>query len=228
MKNETKRNETKRTSVDIPSLSRNLATAIFERKMGCSFPGAYCPVASQSANATVFPSGSRNTNVRSKCEPPGRRADCGSRVRTKRRTSGRSSKASEAELKGLRRGVSGLKARDPGRRESPGEKVLKERRSPRQRGRVGTSVQQNAPWHPSAPPPRGRPPPRRRRRTPRRGSRTTARSGFCRCEGGERALGRGREGCEGREGWRGERGATFAARRVGGGRGRGSRTLFYS
>ena len=38
MKNETKRNETKRTSVDIPSLSRNLATAIFERKMGCSFP----------------------------------------------------------------------------------------------------------------------------------------------------------------------------------------------
>eukprot|EP00982_Pelagococcus_subviridis_P010306 30985-Pelagococcus_subviridis.AAC.3 len=114
--------------------------------MGCSFPGAYCPVASQSANATVFPSGSRNTNVRSKCEPPGRRADCGSRVRTKRRTSGRSSKASEAELKGLRRGVSGLKARDPGRRESPGEKVLKDRRSPRRRGRVGTGVRRtNAP-----------------------------------------------------------------------------------
>jgi len=32
---------------------------------------------------------------------------------------------------------------DPGRRETPG-KVLKERRSPRQRGRMGTSVQ-NAP-----------------------------------------------------------------------------------
>jgi hypothetical protein len=38
-----------------------------------------------------------------------------------------------------RRGVSGLKARDPGRRDAPG-KVLKDRRSPRQRGRMGTSV----------------------------------------------------------------------------------------
>eukprot|EP00982_Pelagococcus_subviridis_P015589 31412-Pelagococcus_subviridis.AAC.17 len=44
----------------------------------------------------------------------------------------------------MRRGVSGLKARDPGRRDAPG-KVLKDRRSPRQRGRTGTSVQQNAP-----------------------------------------------------------------------------------
>jgi hypothetical protein len=50
------------------------------------------------------------------------------------------------ELKGVRggverrRGVSGLKARDPGRRDAPGEKVLKERRSPRRRGRMGTSV----------------------------------------------------------------------------------------
>ena len=38
-----------------------------------------------------------------------------------------------------RRGVSGLKARDPGRRETTA-KVLKERRSPRERGRMGTSV----------------------------------------------------------------------------------------
>ena len=40
--------------------------------------------------------------------------------------------------------MSGLKARDPGRRETPG-KVLKDRRSPRRRGRMGTSVRQNAP-----------------------------------------------------------------------------------
>eukprot|EP00982_Pelagococcus_subviridis_P004533 29224-Pelagococcus_subviridis.AAC.2 len=39
-----------------------------------------------------------------------------------------------------RRGVSGLKAWDPGRRETPGEKVFKDRRSPRERGRMGTSV----------------------------------------------------------------------------------------
>eukprot|EP00982_Pelagococcus_subviridis_P007291 30536-Pelagococcus_subviridis.AAC.1 len=39
-----------------------------------------------------------------------------------------------------RRGVSGLKARDPGRRDAPGTKVLKNRRSPRRRGRMGTSV----------------------------------------------------------------------------------------
>ena len=32
-----------------------------------------------------------------------------------------------------------MKPRDPGRRDAPG-KVLKERRSPRQRGRMGTSV----------------------------------------------------------------------------------------
>ena len=50
-----------------------------------------------------------------------------------------------------RRGVSGLKARDA-RREPPG-KVLKDRRSPRERGRMGTSVNQNAPS------PRPRPPP---------------------------------------------------------------------
>eukprot|EP00982_Pelagococcus_subviridis_P007735 30719-Pelagococcus_subviridis.AAC.4 len=55
------------------------------------------------------------------------------------------------ELKGVRsgverrRGVSGLKARDPGRRETTGSKVLKKRRSPRRRGRMGTSVRQNAP-----------------------------------------------------------------------------------
>ena len=48
------------------------------------------------------------------------------------------------ELKGVRSGVErrrgrGLKARDPGRRDAPG-KVLKDRRSPRERGRMGTSV----------------------------------------------------------------------------------------
>ena len=49
------------------------------------------------------------------------------------------------ELKGVRsgverrRGVSGLKPWDPGRRETTG-KVLKDRRSPRERGRTGTSV----------------------------------------------------------------------------------------
>ena len=47
-----------------------------------------------------------------------------------------------------RRGASGLKpARDPdGRRDATGDKVLKKRRSPRRRGRMGTSVRnQNAP-----------------------------------------------------------------------------------
>ena len=48
------------------------------------------------------------------------------------------------ELKGVRSGVErrrgrGLKARG-GRRESPGSKVLKDQRSPRRRGRMGTSV----------------------------------------------------------------------------------------
>jgi hypothetical protein len=43
-----------------------------------------------------------------------------------------------------RRGVSGLKARDPGRRETIA-KVLKDRRPPRRRGRMGTSVKENAP-----------------------------------------------------------------------------------
>ena len=33
-----------------------------------------------------------------------------------------------------------MKARDPGRRETPGERVLKYRRPPRRRGRMGTSV----------------------------------------------------------------------------------------
>jgi len=37
-----------------------------------------------------------------------------------------------------------LKARDPGRRDAPG-RVLKDRRSPRERGRMGTSVNRNAP-----------------------------------------------------------------------------------
>ena len=52
-----------------------------------------------------------------------------------------------AESKGVRggverhRGVSGSKARDLGRRETrAGEKVLKKRRSPRERGRTGTGV----------------------------------------------------------------------------------------
>ena len=48
------------------------------------------------------------------------------------------------KLKGVRSGVErrrgrGLKARDPGRRDAPG-KVIKERRAPRERGRMGTSV----------------------------------------------------------------------------------------
>jgi hypothetical protein len=72
------------------------------------------------------------------------------------------------ELKGvrsgveMRRGVSGLKARDPGRRESPGEKVLKDRRSPRRRGRTGTSVKENAPPPRASAPRCARAPPRPR------------------------------------------------------------------
>eukprot|EP00982_Pelagococcus_subviridis_P011999 31135-Pelagococcus_subviridis.AAC.30 len=64
-----------------------------------------------------------------------RTAGVASRVVPYERTSGWSSKASvEVE----RRRGRGLKARG-GRRETPG-KVLKERRSPRRRGRMGTSV----------------------------------------------------------------------------------------
>jgi hypothetical protein len=51
--------------------------------------------------------------------------------------SGWSSKASGGVER--RRGR-GLKAGDPGRRDTPGSKVLKDRRPPRQRGRMGTSV----------------------------------------------------------------------------------------
>eukprot|EP00982_Pelagococcus_subviridis_P016586 31485-Pelagococcus_subviridis.AAC.12 len=42
-----------------------------------------------------------------------------------------------------------LKARDPGRRETTA-KVFKDRRSPRRRGRMGTSVKKNAPDRPSS------------------------------------------------------------------------------
>eukprot|EP00982_Pelagococcus_subviridis_P005749 29820-Pelagococcus_subviridis.AAC.1 len=65
---------------------------------------------------------------------------------TFRRSEGRSVRANVGvELKRVRsgverrRGVSGLKARG-GRRDTPGSKVLKDRRSPRERGRMGTSV----------------------------------------------------------------------------------------
>jgi hypothetical protein len=50
------------------------------------------------------------------------------------------------EFKGVRggverrRGASGLKPSRGGRRDAPGEKVLKERRSQRERGRTATSV----------------------------------------------------------------------------------------
>ena len=62
------------------------------------------------------------------------------RVDEKLRSTGRGG----VELKGVRYGVErrrgrGLKARGDGRRDAPG-KVLKERRSPRERGRMGTSV----------------------------------------------------------------------------------------
>jgi hypothetical protein len=55
------------------------------------------------------------------------------------------------ELKGVRGGVErrrgrGLKPGGPGRRDTLGQKVLKERRSPRRRGRTGTSARYtNAP-----------------------------------------------------------------------------------
>ena len=56
-------------------------------------------------------------------------------------TDGRAGVSEEASRAGRRRGRRGrgLKARDPGRRESPA-KVLKDRRSPRERGRMGTSL----------------------------------------------------------------------------------------
>jgi hypothetical protein len=53
------------------------------------------------------------------------------------RSSGWSSKASDGVER--HRGVSGLKAKG-GWRDTPGSKVLKDRRSPRRRGRMGTSV----------------------------------------------------------------------------------------
>jgi len=50
-------------------------------------------------------------------------------------------------LKGVRGGVErrrrrGLKPRGDERRDAPGSKVLKESRSPRERGRMGTSVKE--------------------------------------------------------------------------------------
>ena len=48
-------------------------------------------------------------------------------------------KASSDEFE-RRRGRGSMKARGDGRRETPGRKVLKKRRPPRQRGRMGTSV----------------------------------------------------------------------------------------
>jgi len=45
----------------------------------------------------------------------------------------------QLKLKGVAGGASGLKPRR-GRRDAPGSKVLKKRRSPRERGRIGTSV----------------------------------------------------------------------------------------
>eukprot|EP00982_Pelagococcus_subviridis_P007021 30409-Pelagococcus_subviridis.AAC.2 len=89
------------------------------------------------------------------------------------------------ELKGVRReverhrGVSGLKARDPGRRETQGEKVLKDRRSHRRRGRMGTSVKRERASS-LARSPRPSPPPRRRtraRRGPGTHTRTATRPG---------------------------------------------------
>eukprot|EP00982_Pelagococcus_subviridis_P004342 29130-Pelagococcus_subviridis.AAC.6 len=56
----------------------------------------------------------------------------------KRTADGDPDEASDDGAESGRRGR-GLKARDPGRRETPG-KVLKDRRSPRRRGRTGTSV----------------------------------------------------------------------------------------
>jgi hypothetical protein len=65
------------------------------------------------------------------------RSSRGRRLRLARPMQPWSSKASGGVQR--HRGVSGLKARDPGRRDAPGE-VLKDRRSPRERGRMGTSV----------------------------------------------------------------------------------------
>ena len=54
------------------------------------------------------------------------------------REGGRSRKASVDVVR--RRGRASKGSRGDGRRDAPGEKVLKERRSPRRRGRMGTSV----------------------------------------------------------------------------------------
>eukprot|EP00982_Pelagococcus_subviridis_P006254 30020-Pelagococcus_subviridis.AAC.3 len=61
-------------------------------------------------------------------------------VHAKRRRGRWSSKASGVELKGVAVCASELKPRGGGRRDAPGSKVLKERRAPRRRGRMGTSV----------------------------------------------------------------------------------------
>eukprot|EP00982_Pelagococcus_subviridis_P006879 30306-Pelagococcus_subviridis.AAC.9 len=80
-----------------------------------------------------LPAPSRSTRT-----DPRTAARSSSSPRSRSATSGWSSKASvEVER---RRGVSGSKPRDPGRKDTPGEKVLKKRRSPRERGRTGTSL----------------------------------------------------------------------------------------
>ena len=122
----------------------------------------------------------------------------GTTARAPRRPSqpeGRSIRANVGvELKGVRGGVErhrgrGLKARG-GRRDAPG-RVLKERRSQRKRGRMGTSVNTNAPeartpraidetrWPRrtlSARPPRRRTPPRRARCAARPSPRSATRA----------------------------------------------------
>eukprot|EP00982_Pelagococcus_subviridis_P012137 31146-Pelagococcus_subviridis.AAC.7 len=57
-------------------------------------------------------------------------------------------RASARQLKGVRSGVErrrgwALKSRDPGRRDAPGDKILKERRASRRRRRTGTSVRKS-------------------------------------------------------------------------------------
>jgi hypothetical protein len=103
--------------------------------------------------------------------------------------------------------VSGLKARGDGRRETPGLlKVLKERRPPRRRGRMGTGVKMNAP-----PIALASPPTRRARRASCRGSSGASRAAAASCTaprrsargGVSRSVDDADEG--GREGGRGER-----------------------
>eukprot|EP00982_Pelagococcus_subviridis_P008045 30803-Pelagococcus_subviridis.AAC.5 len=149
-------------SIDVPSSASvaSSSSSALERRRRCSNAASDVPVfASQtmtrasSLTVRALPRRSATPRILARCPThasvrahrPRVHRHSGSFRRSKRRRGGVERR--QLKLKGVAV-CRGSKARDGGRRNATGRKVLKERRSRRQRGRVGTSVS-NAP--PSAP-----------------------------------------------------------------------------